>query len=155
VLQKSIRIKEEFVKDDVHEHGNRAALNFGHTFGHALESYFLNDKEPLLHGECVALGMIIETWLGHLHLGVPPRATCRGITGMINKQVPVDVPRKVRMQELLPVLRQDKKQRGGSIRFTFIRKIGDPVVDQEVDEEVFDALLEDNEITLLLPWLMK
>lgn len=60
ILEPSIAVKAQIVTLDPHEHGIRALLNFGHTVGHAVESYFLETDEPLTHGEAVAIGMVCE-----------------------------------------------------------------------------------------------
>ncbi len=155
LLRQSIQVKSSFVNNDIHEHGIRAALNFGHTFGHAIESYFLNTSTPLLHGECVALGMIIETWLSHMLFGTPDRITCRNITALINRYVPVDIPQKIRLSEIMPYLLKDKKHRAGVTRFSLIREIGVPVIGQSADAAMIDKMLNDPEIAMIVPWLQK
>ncbi|TNE50718.1 MAG: 3-dehydroquinate synthase [Bacteroidetes bacterium] len=60
ILESSIAVKTQVVAIDPHEHGLRALLNFGHTIGHAIESYFLQTDTPLTHGEAIAIGMICE-----------------------------------------------------------------------------------------------
>ncbi|MBL7775454.1 MAG: 3-dehydroquinate synthase [Saprospiraceae bacterium] len=60
LLEASVSVKTQVVTADPHEAGLRALLNFGHTFGHAVESFFLETKQPLTHGEAVALGMLFE-----------------------------------------------------------------------------------------------
>lgn len=61
LLPASIAVKVRIVSEDPLEKGLRALLNFGHTIGHALESYWLDSPDPLTHGEAVAMGMILET----------------------------------------------------------------------------------------------
>ena len=63
VIGHSVAIKRDIVEQDPHERGIRKALNFGHTIGHAVESYFLHRDERLFHGEAVAIGMIAESWI--------------------------------------------------------------------------------------------
>jgi 3-dehydroquinate synthase len=67
LIKQSIEIKNEIVSQDLKENGIRKALNFGHTLGHAIESYFLEseDKKQLLHGEAIAIGMILESYLSY------------------------------------------------------------------------------------------
>ncbi|MEZ4920516.1 MAG: 3-dehydroquinate synthase family protein [Saprospiraceae bacterium] len=60
VLRQSIRVKVQVVAQDPLERGLRALLNFGHTIGHAVESYFLQSSSPLTHGEAIAVGMVAE-----------------------------------------------------------------------------------------------
>ena len=62
-IQHSIRFKTLIVKSDLHELNNRKILNFGHTIGHAIESYLLNIKQEVKHGECIAYGMVAEMLL--------------------------------------------------------------------------------------------
>jgi 3-dehydroquinate synthase len=65
LIHRSIEIKNEIVTQDSTENGIRKALNFGHTLGHAIESYFLENenKNSLLHGEAIAVGMILESYI--------------------------------------------------------------------------------------------
>ncbi|HLF63710.1 MAG TPA: 3-dehydroquinate synthase family protein [Saprospiraceae bacterium] len=154
-LTRAIQVKKHFVENDIQDHKMRAALNFGHTFGHAIESYFLHTDTPLLHGECVALGMIAEIWLSHVHLGEPTREVCRKITALIRKCTPVDVPGKIKLRALMPYLSMDKKQHAGATRYSLIKGIGHPVIDQEVHYATLEKLLQDDEVALFLPWLLR
>ena len=63
IVAKSVAIKHEVVQEDPKENGLRKILNFGHTLGHAIESFCLNTKQPLLHGEAIAMGIILESYL--------------------------------------------------------------------------------------------
>jgi 3-dehydroquinate synthase len=153
VLVRAIAVKMRFVETDVNENGPRAALNFGHTFGHALESWSLTTDDPLLHGECVAQGMILETWLSHFHLGVPDRAVCQRITNLIQRHTPVHIDRSIRFSELEPFLVADKKHRGGIPRFSLITQIGRVEIGQVVDAPVIAELISDTEVMQAIPWL--
>jgi len=62
-IEKAVSIKSYFVTQDPLDKGIRKALNFGHTMGHAIESYFLTTSTPLLHGEAVAMGIITESFI--------------------------------------------------------------------------------------------
>lgn len=75
ILHASIAVKVRIVTDDPHEQGIRALLNFGHTFGHALESYFLQTDDPMTHGEAVAVGMMCELVPSRRRLEVSQRLT--------------------------------------------------------------------------------
>ena len=72
LIYDSVVIKNNIVSEDPTEKGLRKILNFGHTLGHAIESYFLQnaDKSPLLHGEAIAIGMILESYISHKQLGL-------------------------------------------------------------------------------------
>src|SRR5690606_32174448 len=68
LIYRSVGIKNEVVKQDPKESGLRKILNFGHTIGHAVETYSIdNDDNPLLHGEAIAVGMICEAYLSHCY----------------------------------------------------------------------------------------
>jgi 3-dehydroquinate synthase len=72
LVHRSVEIKNEVVIADPQEKGIRKALNFGHTVGHAVETYSLmNDADPLSHGEAIAIGMICEAWLSNKKIGLP------------------------------------------------------------------------------------
>ena len=73
IIHRSIEIKNEIVLKDPKEKGIRKVLNFGHTLGHAIESYFLdnNNKDNLTHGEAIAIGMVCESYLSYKVLKLP------------------------------------------------------------------------------------
>ena len=72
LIYESILIKKDIVAQDPHEENVRKTLNYGHTLGHAIESYFLSnaDKEPLLHGEAIAVGMILASYISTKLVGL-------------------------------------------------------------------------------------
>src|SRR5690554_6762169 len=71
MIYRSVQIKNEVVKEDPKESGLRKILNFGHTIGHAVETYSIdNDKDSLVHGEAIAIGMICEAYLSHKYNGL-------------------------------------------------------------------------------------
>ncbi len=108
-LEASIAVKARIVQEDPYEKGLRALLNYGHTIGHALESYFLETAEPLTHGEAVAIGMICETWLD-----APEKAI--GIADMIFRVFPHRIIPESAFPELWNLMLQDKKNAAGQIR---------------------------------------
>ncbi len=127
-LRPSLEIKKAFVEKDPSEKGPRKALNFGHTLGHALESWALAQDRPLLHGEAVALGMIGEARLSVPYAGLP-EPTARHIQQTIERFFPLAaeglVPQELpRMGALRPFLSQDKKNLGDRIGWVLLEKIG-------------------------------
>src|ERR1700748_1876025 len=71
LIYQSVAIKNRVVIEDPHERGIRKCLNFGHTVGHAVETYsLLNDSNPLSHGEAIVVGMICEAYLAHKKIGL-------------------------------------------------------------------------------------
>lgn len=141
LIHDSIQIKLNIAEADPFEENQRKTLNFGHTLGHAIESYFLSDesKKRLLHGEAIAIGMILETYLSHRQLGLSEKELKR-----ITKAI-LAVYKKVRftkkdIQEIIQLLKYDKKNRGSQINFVLLNKIGDCALDEQVSNElIYDA----------------
>lgn len=150
VLQSAISVKKKFVENDFREAGKRATLNFGHTFGHAIESLKM---DTLLHGECVALGMIMETWLSHLLKGTPTFEECTRIQSLIRKHTPVEIHGQISLQSLIPLVLRDKKQRHHKPHFVFLSSIGAAEWNVGVDPENFKVLRESPKIAESIPWL--
>ena len=108
ILLASISVKVRVVQEDPFEKGLRAILNFGHTIGHALESYYLETPEPLTHGEAIAIGMICETALS----GDDPQE----IASVILRHFPHrPVPASI-FPALWDLMQQDKKNASGKVR---------------------------------------
>lgn len=124
LINSSIKIKSQIVKKDPVEDGLRKVLNFGHTVGHAIESYSLiNDKHPLKHGEAVAIGMICEAFLSKEHNGLSGREL-RVISEVILQHFPKYSLRNILSPELIKFMRQDKKNSNQSINFSLLKRIG-------------------------------
>ena len=146
LVMHSVNIKNQVVSQDPKEAGLRKILNFGHTIGHAIESYYLSqeDKETLLHGEAIAIGMIIEAYLSCELSGLSQgefqdiKQNIKGIFG----QVDMD---KNDIKNILEWLKFDKKNSHGNVRCVLLEQIGQPVYDVVVDKELitkgFDAYL--------------
>ena len=137
LIYESIRIKYEFVKRDPFDRGNRHALNFGHTVGHALESHFLIDDErmPLLHGEAVAAGMVIESYLSYRMAGLP-HDQLDEISGFILDLFGSAPLRADEGVAVLEWMRKDKKNVSDEIRFCLIPKIGEFKVGEACSDEL-------------------
>lgn len=119
----SVAIKEKVVAADPFEQGLRKSLNFGHTIGHALESYWLETPQRLLHGEAIAAGMIVESYLSH-ELGELSAPDLDEIVQTLlrfygHQPVPANA-----YDQLLDLMRQDKKNEDHRINFTFLNAIG-------------------------------
>lgn len=137
----SCRIKAAVVEADEREAGPRAILNFGHTFGHALET--LTRYRRYRHGEAVAVGM---AWAGRLSalVGLCDRAASDRLTGLLQRiGLPVRAPRAPRSdrRRWMEVLGRDKKARAGRLRLVLMRGIGEVGVYEGVPESaIFEAL---------------
>ena len=140
MLNKSVRIKERIVTEDPHEKGIRKALNLGHTFGHAFESWAMK-RQPVLHGYAVAFGLIAELYLATTQTDFPTermRQTVNFIRAYYGS-LPItcnDYP------ELIELMHHDKKNRGNDINVTLLGGIGDIRIDQTITEEDIKEALD-------------
>ena len=140
MLNKSVRIKERIVAEDPHEKGIRKALNLGHTFGHAFESWAMK-RQPVLHGYAVAFGLIAELYLATTQTDFPTermRQTVNFIRAYYGS-LPItcnDYP------ELIELMHHDKKNRGNEINVTLLGGIGDIRIDQTITEEDIKEALD-------------
>lgn len=137
----SMNIKEEVVQKDFHEKNIRKTLNFGHTIGHAIESLFLNQGNPVLHGEAVAMGMIAETRLAFLE-GLIHEEDAAGVIDGIRKYYPYLDISDFTGDEISALLMNDKKNEDSTILFSLISGIGSCVYDQQCSRENIMESLE-------------
>ena len=135
-IKSSICIKGDIVAKDPTELNIRKKLNFGHTLGHAIESYFLESaqKETLLHGEAIAIGMVLEAYLSHELTGLS-KVELDEIKREFRRHfepVPFD---ETDMETIIALLKHDKKNEHGNINFVLLEQIGKSVIDIRVPEE--------------------
>ncbi|MGN0032196.1 MAG: 3-dehydroquinate synthase family protein [Candidatus Limimorpha sp.] len=140
IIKKAVEYKMEITGLDAVEKGLRKVLNFGHTVGHALESYFSHSETALLHGEAVAIGIIPALLLSSRYCGLDTsilRSYCRYYHRLFKK---IDL-KGIDLDEMLGIMHHDKKNLGGKIRFVLLENIGMPVTDVVVaDEDIKDSL---------------
>ena len=143
LIHESVEIKNTIVTEDPFEHGLRKTLNFGHTLGHAIESYFLSetDKEELLHGEAIAIGMIMETYISAELLGFPKdeMETIKQTFLKIFDKVSIEASD---YDAIIDLLKYDKKNEHGNINFVLLEKIGLSKIDCLVDNELLIKAFE-------------
>lgn len=124
IIRRSIAIKSEIVTADPNESGERKKLNFGHTVGHAVESFVIEQGEKtLLHGEAVALGMICESWLSMEVAGLP-EVQHEDIVRNISRYFPLQSLNPMDDHRLIELMRRDKKNLKGEIRMVLLKSIG-------------------------------
>ncbi|MEJ2584387.1 MAG: 3-dehydroquinate synthase [Robiginitalea sp.] len=142
-IYKSVLIKNEVVTTDPNENGRRKILNFGHTLGHALESYFLDNspRKPLLHGEAIAIGMILEAFLSVETCGMT-RAECDEIKEVFLRFFPKTILKQEDREPILRLLRYDKKNASGKVLFSLLHGIGNACINQEVTAEQLKAAFD-------------
>ena len=144
LIHQSIQIKNEIVSMDLKEENIRKSLNFGHTLGHAIESYFLeeNSQITLLHGEAIAAGMILESYLSK-EKGLLSNDEYQEIKYIIN-----DVFERVSfsneaIQKIIELLDYDKKNEFGTIQFVLLEGIGKSIINQTIDNSLIYKAFDD------------
>jgi 3-dehydroquinate synthase len=140
LIFRSIEIKASVVRRDEREGALRKILNFGHTLGHAVES---ESGYRLLHGEAVAIGMVLESTLGERLGMTAPGTASRVRDTLLRAGLPVSVPRDLIATRILAATRVDKKARDGVTEYALVREIGVGVAGvQAPDEDVLAVLAE-------------
>ncbi|MFN3315283.1 MAG: 3-dehydroquinate synthase [Raineya sp.] len=143
MVEHSVEIKYEIVSKDFEEKNIRKLLNFGHTIGHAIETYFLDTKTPLLHGEAVAWGMVAESFISYKksYLGKIDYEEIKTYIERIFNPKPA--LNDVVIEKITELTAQDKKNQEGKRLFTLLNEIGTGIFGIEVDEyEIYEALQE-------------
>jgi len=137
LIYESILIKQNVVDQDPFENGLRKTLNFGHTLGHAIESYYLSNpnKPNLLHGEAVAIGMVLAAHISKELLDFS-EVDCQEIkTTLIKIFAKVEID-KIDFMPIIDLLKQDKKNEHGNINFVLLNSIGKPQINCLVDNDI-------------------
>ena len=139
-IQKSIAIKNEIVLQDPTELGIRKILNFGHTLGHAIESYFLDhpEKPALLHGEAIAIGMILEAYLSHKLKGLS-KLSLDDIKTTFLRHFERVIFSEDDLKIIIDLMKHDKKNAHGNINFVLLQDIGQAVIDVKVPESHIES----------------
>lgn len=139
LIDHSVKFKQRVIEQDPREKGLRKILNFGHTVGHAVESYFLTSGNRVYHGEAIAIGMIAESHIAHKK-GLLTAAELAEITGYIKSTYP-EVKLPTDHKTLLALMAQDKKNKGNKILMALTDGIGQARWDVEAsEEEIRDSL---------------
>ncbi len=136
VVERNVKIKSLFVKQDPHEHNIRKALNFGHTIGHAIESYFLKKEvDELLHGEAIAVGMICESFISK-KLNLITEEELRSISKVVLSYFQLPLLPVVDFSQLLELIKQDKKGKAQQNQFSLLKEIGNYSINNSVEGNV-------------------
>ena len=133
-ISDSIAIKNSIVEIDPFEENIRKALNFGHTVGHALETYFLNNSDDILHGEAVAAGIICASFISVEKLHLDKKSLDRINELIIAHFGLLDLDSNA-IGKVINLIKADKKNESGKILMTLLPRIGDVEVNVEVSEE--------------------
>ena len=140
IIERAIRIKSKIVAQDPYEGGLRKILNFGHTIGHAIESYSLaHDDTPMTHGAAVAAGMVAELALSSSVLGLPEAQRDQVSAVLLEWFGKYDIAHAT--EAIKANLLHDKKNANGNIHFVLLDAIGQAQYDCTATEEQIDAAL--------------
>lgn len=143
-IANSVRIKSDIVATDPEErNGSRAALNFGHTAGHALESWALKQGHDIQHGEAVAWGMRVALRLSEIHAGCPAVGEDHfaEASRFIGDLIPMPV-RPPAAGQLWEGMKADKKNEGDRMRMVLLDGPGVPLIGVDVHFEEFASAMD-------------
>lgn len=135
---RSCEIKSAVVSADEREGGIRATLNFGHTFGHAIEAGM--GYGEWLHGEAVGCGMVLGADLS-CRLNLISQTDVERLTKIIKSMNLPIVPPKFGTQRYMELMQVDKKTEGGQIRYVVLEKIGKAQIKSAPDAQVIETLM--------------
>ncbi|KTD48830.1 3-dehydroquinate synthase [Legionella rubrilucens] len=140
IVSECCRIKAAIVMEDEREAGQRALLNLGHTFAHALETY--SRYQRWLHGEAVAIGLYCAAKLSS-RLGFLGEEQVILIDELLTlAKLPSRIPGDIPLEELRAIMSQDKKIKNNKLRFILLKGIGDCYIDDEVTETALREVLK-------------
>ncbi len=137
-IEVSCRIKAGVVASDEREEGERAILNLGHTFGHAIENGL--GYGAWLHGEAVAAGMVIAAQISARLSWIDDAAVVRLRDLLVRARLPVEAP-ALGFERWMSLMGRDKKVESGTIRFVLLRALGQGVIGRDVPPDVLRAVL--------------
>lgn len=133
LITRSIEIKNEVVEKDPKEKNIRKILNFGHTVGHAIESFSMyKNMLPLLHGEAVAIGMVCEAYISRQVSGLPA-ADLRDITSFIKTHYQPYTISKAHEETIIGLMWDDKKIETDKLNFTLLNSLGQAEINHTAD----------------------
>lgn len=121
IIRRAMAVKIGVIQEDPYEKGRRASLNMGHTVGHAVEKV---SSYRIRHGEAVAIGMVVEAWLGEA-IRITEEGLAEELASVLGAlDLPTRLPDGLDRQAMLQVMLVDKKKAGGQIRFALPERIG-------------------------------
>jgi 3-dehydroquinate synthase len=140
IIRDSVDIKSYFVSNDPTEQNIRKALNFGHTIGHAFESYAMKEGRPIQHGHAVAFGMIAELYLSVQMCNYPEKdfeSLTKWLLALYGK---FEISAKD-FEALFELMTHDKKNEAGRINFTLLSETGKIEINQNCSKDlIFESL---------------
>ena len=141
-IARSCALKAEVVAQDEKESGLRAILNFGHTFGHAIEA--VTQYQRFLHGEAVAIGMVLAARLSQ-QLDAISVAEVNTIQDWLQQVgLPTAVPEDLSADALIDAMQSDKKRTDKGLRFVVLNRVGQAEVNTDIDQKILNSLCSPN-----------
>ena len=143
LIWESILIKNDVITEDPHEQSIRKTLNYGHTLGHAIESYCLDNpqRETLLHGEAIAIGMVLATFISSETFAFP-KNVLEETTSYLLKTFGKEAFSSDEIEGIIKLLIFDKKNTNGQIQFVLLESIGKPKLNCIVPNELIHSAFE-------------
>ncbi|HFC00647.1 MAG TPA: 3-dehydroquinate synthase [Phaeodactylibacter sp.] len=136
----SLQVKKYIVEEDPFERNVRKTLNFGHTIGHAVETFFLETPTSLRHGEAIVIGIMCEAYLSFKKVGFPKEELNRVFDFFKKKYPQVHLPEE-KFPELIASMRKDKKNENNTINFTLLTQVGVAEINQTcTEDEIMESL---------------
>lgn len=140
IIAHSVAVKSKVVAEDPQEKGLRKILNFGHTVGHAIETYYLNKGQKILHGEAIAIGMVCESWLSKEKCGLKAEET-DVVFKYIDEVYDLKPIETSAFEEICRLTLQDKKNENDEVKASLLEKIGTCLYNIAISkEEIIKAL---------------
>jgi 3-dehydroquinate synthase len=137
-IAQAVTIKSDIVGRDPMEKGERKLLNFGHTIGHGIEGFCLENETPIAHGHGVALGMIAESYLSMKKGFLSEDALNQIVEQLKNRFEGIEIADK---EAILKIIQNDKKNDSAGIKCVLLNKIGAASFDHVIaDEEIIESL---------------
>ncbi len=138
IISTCVSSKSNIVKEDELEGGIRALLNFGHTFGHAIEAS--KNYKGILHGEAVSIGMNIASAISADNQYISDKDYCEIEDTLISFGLPTSVPQKISTGTLMKHINHDKKKISGKNRFILLKGIGNAFISSNLDNKYLKEL---------------
>jgi len=143
LIAESIEIKKAITLKDPNESGIRKALNYGHTLGHAIESFCNSSKtkQALLHGEAIYIGILLANYISHKMYFFPKQKMDLFAKNTL-KEYPKLMFNKEEQKTIYNLCLHDKKNKNGKILFVLLKDVGDTVLDCEVPQDIIDEAFQ-------------
>ncbi|NOX99132.1 MAG: 3-dehydroquinate synthase [Verrucomicrobia bacterium] len=142
LITRNVAIKAAVVEEDEREtSGTRALLNFGHTIGHGIEAAAGYGR--LLHGEAISLGLVAAIRLSQQYSTLTEQEAARLIKSLKTCSLPTQLDNDISREDILKILRLDKKFVDGQIRFVLLKSLGNAFVSNKVTFEAIEAAVDD------------